>query len=226
MLKFFSNISSYFSGCKKNSDPITITNHLDTLDIVLCNGHRYWFSYVVEYATWSDFSHIGIILKSPTWIDPGLTGTYFLESGIETFPDSIDHKMKYGVQICDFNHMLEIYNGSLYVKKVDSVAFNDNREFYINKLKKIYESIKDKPYDDNPIDLLEAQIRVRLKNANRIDSFFCSALVAFVFTQLGFLPADTEWDLFQPKDFADGNAAERYLNQIGFAKLEKMIRIK
>jgi len=220
-------VPRYFGYFNETTDAISIIdNHLDTMDIILCNGQNYWFSSVVEYATWSKFSHIGLVLKSPTWLHPELTGNYFLESGVEKFPDAVDHKMKFGVQITDLEKMIKSYTGTLYFRKIISIPLRENPSYYQEKLKKIHKIIHNKPYDYSPIDLLEAQIRIRMRNANRTDSFFCSALVAFIYTQLGFLPADTEWDLVLPKDFVQGYNIEDILEKTGFASLGPMVRIK
>lgn len=220
-------IPRYFGYFLETEDIISIIdNHLDTMDIILCNGQNFWFSSVVEYGTWSKFSHIGLVLKSPTWLHPDLTGNYFLESGVEKFSDAEEHKMKYGVQITDLEKMIKSYSGTLYFRKIMSIPLRENPTYYQEKLKQVHKIIHDKPYDDNPIDLLEAQIRVRLRDTHRTDSFFCSALVAFIYTQLGFLPADTEWDLILPKDFSQGYNVEDIMSKTGFADLGPMVRIK
>ena len=64
----------------------------DTGDIILFSGKNSWFSLMVEYFTSSPFSHIGIVLKNPTQIDPKLKGLHLLESGFEPIKDEVDDK--------------------------------------------------------------------------------------------------------------------------------------
>lgn len=218
-------VPRYFGYFNSEIDPISLINDLDTFDIILCNGQNYWFSSVIEYATWSKFSHIGIVLKSPTWLHPELTGNYFLESGVEKFSDAVDHKMKFGVQITNLNKMINNYIGTLYVRKLKSEPYKTNPYYYENKLKGVYEMIRDKPYDENPIDLIQAQMRIKLHD-NHDESFFCSALVAFIYVQLGFLPVDIDWHLVVPKDFASGYNMEKLMLDKGLGSLENMERIK
>ena len=60
----------------------------ETGDILLYNS-QYWYSRLIEIGSGSKFSHISIILKDPTFINPNLKGTYILESSYEDIPDSI-----------------------------------------------------------------------------------------------------------------------------------------
>lgn len=185
---------------------------LDTLDIMLFRGQNYWFSYVVEYLTWSDFSHVGIVLKAPTYISPELTGVYLLESGSENFPDAQDHQQKFGVQISDLTEILDTYVGKVYYRKLKQgnsifdlldleYSLNERQKLLNTKLAVIYKEVYDKPYDDFVFDLLRSEVQLKVGDCRSEKRFFCSALVAYVYFRLGFLPEDTEWDLIIPKHF-------------------------
>ena len=181
----------------------TILENAETFDILLFNGQNYWFSYIVELFTGSKFSHIGIILKAPTYLDPELTGTYLLESGIEPTPDPEDKKKKFGVQLTELTSLIHRYTGKIYYRKLNAPVFTNNPTLFYRRLRKIHSVIEDKPYDDNAWDLLRADLRIRLGNCQKTSEFFCSALVGFVYAQLGLLDKDILWDLLQPKDFAN-----------------------
>ena len=147
-----------------------------TGDIILLSGRKSIFSKIVEWATYSTYSHIGIVLKDPVQIDPSLRGLYLWESGMEPVPDSIDH-----------------------VKKLGWEKSNIKR----NKMcASIYNSVKDKPYDTSPWDFLEADLQKNLGNPRNEKAFFCSAFVSYVYTKLGLFPQNTEWTLFQPESFS------------------------
>lgn len=197
---------------KEQTDPTqAIIDKLDNFDILLFSGKNYWFSYIVEYATWSKFSHIGIVLKSPTWLDPELTGDYLLESGIEDVPDSVTHKKVFGVQITPLHHLIKNYSGDIYVRKFESLPYKVNPQYYHEKVNIIYKIVANKPYDDQIADLVRTEFHIKLGNCQRTDSFFCSALVSFIFTQLGLLPTDCQWDLIEPKDFDTNGKVEQLL---------------
>ena len=58
---------------------------LKTGDLILfCGKDTGWlkyFSEMIKYTSHSNYSHVGMILKDPTFIHPTLKGTYVWESG-------------------------------------------------------------------------------------------------------------------------------------------------
>lgn len=197
---------------------------LNNFDIILFSGRNYWFSYVVEYFTWSQFSHIGIVLKSPTWLHPSLVGNYVLESGSEIIPDSLSHKLKFGVQITPLEYMVNNYDGDIYYRNLDSVPYRENPEHYHGVLKQIYDMIENKPYDDSVVDMIRIGLHLKLGDCQRTNAFFCSALVSFVYTQLGILPSDTAWDLVEPKDYDVGGRIDTAMSGQQMASLGPLMR--
>jgi len=175
-----------------------------TGDIILLSGRKSLFSTIVEWATYSTYSHIGIVLKDPVQIDPTLRGTYFWESGMEPVPDSIEHKRIFGTQIGPLFPKIERYDGTVVCRKLGWEKSNIKR----NKMcVPIYNHVKDKPYDISPRDFLEADIQKSLGNPRNEKAFFCSAFVAYVYTKLGLFPDTTDWTLFQPESFSSSKLA-------------------
>ena len=72
-----------------------------TGDLLLYNTNV-WYSRLIELASNSKYSHISMILRDPTYIDPKLKGLYILESCKESIPDSVSGNLTYGVQIIPF----------------------------------------------------------------------------------------------------------------------------
>jgi hypothetical protein len=194
-----------------------IINKLDTMDVLLFNGQDYWFSYIVEAMTDSKFSHIGLVLKSPTYIDPSLTGIYFLESGSEIIPDAEDGKIKFGVQITELSSVIQNYTGRVYYRKLqlspnDSASpITNNSTQYDPQIANAYQSVYDAPYDDNVIDLFKAVLGINLGDNQRTDDFFCSAVVTYIYTKLGIFPTDIQWDLIEPKDYTPNGKIDQLL---------------
>ena len=56
---------------------------------------------LIQYFTGSDYSHVGIVLKDPTFLDKPLKGLYLWESGAELSGDVPDNKFKLGVNNID-----------------------------------------------------------------------------------------------------------------------------
>lgn len=174
---------------------------LDDLDLVLFRGADYWFSYLVEYATWSDYSHIGIFLKGIPQIRPDLTADYLLESAAEIFPDVVQHQIKWGVQISDLKKIIEAYPGQVFYRRL--LISPEQRVALKQKIAGIYKTIESAPYDYEVRDLLRAEFDIDVGDCHRTEKFFCSALVTYVYAKLGLVPTKVPWDLIRPKDYGD-----------------------
>lgn len=203
-----------------------------TGDILLFGSKRSYLSRLIEWWCDSKWSHVGIILKAPVHISKNLTGYYLLESGYENFVDAEDHIQKYGVQIVPLDKVLNSYDGYIYWRKLDikvkdldkieDVNMADLQNVIDYKLAMIYKEIKNKPYDVSLYDFLSLKMNIdfpEIRYSNpllnwldlfdnshrKLDSFICSGLVAFVYTELNFLDKNTEWSECMPKYFSSEN---------------------
>ena len=186
-----------------------IFSKFETGDILLFHGTNYWFSYIVEWATWSEFSHVGIVLKDPTYIDPKLKGYYMLESGTESFPDAVYHRINFGVQIVDLEKLYDLYSGKIYHRSLE--APKETCDTFCQILPDVWDRIKNLPYDDKLWDLFRTEFGVDWGNMERKDSFFCSALTTFIYERLDLLATQLQWDLITPQDFDDGGKIDKTL---------------
>ena len=177
-------------------------NDLKTGDLIFFTGHKtgwlQYFSSLIEYATHSNYSHIGMILKDPTFIDPTLKGIYVWESGWEGEYDPQDGELKLGVQITPIHEILKNFEGSnVIVRKVkcDPILFSDRN------LKKVHSTVYNKPYDVIPKDWIMAFFR-KDGEPQKTDRFWCSALVGYIYTKCGVLQKQTDWSILRPSDFS------------------------
>lgn len=184
---------------------------METGDILLMGNQSYWFSKIVEIYTGSKWSHVGMILKDPVWIDQSMKGMYLWQSGSEDFDDSEDHKNLFGVRIDKLESIIDTYDGYIGWRHL---KLNQPIPDLENKLKNIHALVHDKKYDTNPLDFIKASEYIKettcmflssLFNFRRSDKFFCSALVGFIYQHLGLLPEDTEWSRCEPKTFSSEN---------------------
>lgn len=221
-------------------------NQLETGDLLLFNNSSHgWFglfTFSIKYFTNSNYSHIGMILKDPTFIHPSLKGIYVWESSWNGKPDPQDGKIKLGVQITPIGEVLDYYsnnNGHVYVRKLNIInKFEKNDNLYNfrrlvskklrqvifsdEKLKKIHDIVYNKPYDIVPKDWLEAIFR-KDDHPQKIDRFWCSALVGYIYTSLGILKKNTDWSMLRPSDFSLDN---EFLDFTGLCYLDdKEIKI-
>jgi len=175
-------------------------NELKTGDIILFDyeGHSI-ISSLLKRFTKSNFTHVGMILKDPKFIHPSLKGLYVWESGKEDDPDPQDNKKKFGVQITPFAELYDIYKNTgskIYIRKI-----KDNKIFTDTNLKKIHDIVYDKPYDIVPLDWIDGYLQKDL-NPQKTNRFWCSALIGYIYTQLGILNPDTDWSILRPCDFS------------------------
>lgn len=184
-----------------------ITNQymeLNTGDLLLFNDKttsvfRY-FTDLIKWGTHSNYTHVAMVLKDPTFIHPSLTGTYVWESSYEGKPDPQDGKVKLGVQITPLSEILESYrktNSGIYVRKL----IKDRNPFTVEKLTQIHDVVYDKPYDIVPTDWIGALFK-KDSEPQKTSRFWCSALVGYIYTQAGILPAETDWSILTPADFS------------------------
>uniref|UniRef100_A0A6C0EIG1 Peptidase n=1 Tax=viral metagenome TaxID=1070528 RepID=A0A6C0EIG1_9ZZZZ len=177
-------------------------DNLKTGDLMLFCGHTdgwmQYFSDMIKYATHSNYSHVGMVIKDPHFIDPALKGTYLWESSWEGKADPQDGKIKLGVQITPIDEVLTNFKGSkIIIRTVEC----DPTLFSEENLKKIHEVVYDKPYDLYPKDWIEALLQ-RDPNPQKINRFWCSALVGYIYTQCGVLKNTTDWSISRPSDFS------------------------
>lgn len=177
---------------------------LQTGDIVLFKG-RTIISYLLEYFGRSPYSHVGIIIRNPSFLNKDLEdGIYLLESGWNGIPDSESGTPKVGVQIHFLQDILdECKSGTVFVRKVNCVR---NASFY-QTLQNVHREILNKPYDLKPWDwlmgLYAEHHQVPLDPAyQRTDSFWCSALLAYVYEKLNLIQP-VNWSLIAPREFSD-----------------------
>ena len=186
----------------------------DTGDIILFNSNAKWYDFLIQYFTRSNISHVGMILKNPVDIDPSLNeGLYILESCLETVPDAISDEHISGVQINKLDTVISDFilnnpNGKIYYRFLNC----SRDQLFTNKIREICDSVYLKPYDKHLLDWLEAEVYVNngiemgnIENRHKTDTFWCSALVSYVYVKLGFLKKEIPWTLISPSEFSSTN---------------------
>ena len=164
---------------------------------------RWWLvDKLITTFTNSPWVHVGIVIKDPKWLD--VKGTFLLESAWTGLPDSVDHKKHFGVQLVPLGERV-IPGCTFYREYV-------GKEICHDELEKIYNEVKDKPYDINPVDWIEAFVGHDFSDPQREYRFWCSSLVACVLTKLGIMEEDTDWTIVVPKFF--GNKKLNHYNGI------------
>ena len=176
---------------------------LKTGDLILFNykakGCFGCFTNCIKWGTHSNYSHIGMILKDPTYIKPHLKGLFVWESSWEGHPDPQDNKLKLGVQITPLEEILFAYQGKghVYIRQVVCTPDCFTKE----QLLKVHNIVYDKPYDLVIKDWVEAFFK-KDDSPQKTDRFWCAALVGYIYTQVGILKKETDWSILTPADFS------------------------
>lgn len=176
---------------------------LQTGDLILFRGNA-WISKILEYFGRSKYSHVGIVIKNPSFLNKNLEdGLYLLDSSYGVKPDEEDHQIKYGVQLHKLDDIISLYApGTVYMRKLRCVR---DVSFY-ERLAEIHNEIHGKPYDLNICDWIAAKnnlehpipINPLWKCTHR---FWCSALVSYIYHKLGFI-SDCNWSLIAPREYS------------------------
>lgn len=182
-------------------------DELETGDIVLFSGN-YFLSHIVEYFTKSIYSHVGVVLKNPNLGDAKFKGIYLLESGFENTPDPENHRIKKGVQIINLEDKIKNYRGRIYVRKLHCTR---DKKFY-EKIIEIHSTVHNIPYDLNPIDWIKGYFKIDIGNTQKENTYWCSALVSFVYVELGFLNKNIPWTLISPKELSSSSNELKFIN--------------
>jgi len=211
----------FFSNKNKNKNK-THKSTLKTGDILLCDnlGHSLidWVGWFIKYMTYSDYSHVAMIVKDPQFTKEPREGLYVWEAGKEdkTIKDIDDNTCKFGVQIVPLEQFLAKYTGKIYVRQVECEDIDTYEHiFNTEALRKIHDAVYDKPYDLVITDWIN-MYRQKETHPQKTDRFVCSTLLGYIYSKLGILPENMDWSLLTPSFFSSEN---QYLPFIQNVKL-------
>lgn len=181
-----------------------VINNCQTGDLLLFNTRSHWYDFIIEKFTGSKFSHVGIVVRDISCKDCSNIGICLFESGYENFPDVIENRDIYGVQLARLESVFDTYLG---INKNRGYAYYRKLKTPLNKkqvlaIKSCIEEVYGKPYDLLPQDWLKSAFHINKGNEQRTQTFWCSALVAYVFDKLGVVKRDTPWTIIQPTQFS------------------------
>ena len=171
---------------------------MQTGDIILFSDTTFLPSRIIEFASQSIYSHIGIIVKDILGLPNDKI--FILEStGFSDIPDALDSKIKWGVQIRAFEKVKNEYNGRIFHR---ALSCDRTAEFY-ETLEKVYSFVHDKSYNTSPVEWFNLLIGKEVIDEDSLSShtsFVCSSLVAFIYKNLDLISTH-EFSLARPKDF-------------------------
>jgi hypothetical protein len=172
-------------------------SELATGDVVTFFDRHSLFSNAVAWATGDNCSHVGMVVVNPPW-RRDLRGVFLLESDAEHFPDAEDGEFKVGVALNRFAEVVRRYpTRDIHVRRLTG-----HQKFADEELIRAHSLVHNRPYDTTPSHWLVAALGLGRRRTDR--RFWCSALVACMYVQLGLLPADFDWTHVAPAQFDSG----------------------
>lgn len=165
----------------------------------------------------TEYTHVGMVLKDPTFISPNLKGLYLWHSDLRE-TDLEEQQIKFGVKINPLIEECRNRKTKIFVRKI---ICNNNDIFNQEKLQEINNTINEKPYEVIPPEWLGHIFE--MDKDKKPNHSWTSALIGYIYIQCGILDASTEWGQLKPSDFTLGNKDLKYINE--FIKLENIQKI-
>lgn len=174
-------------------------------------------NWLVGYFTESKYTHSAIIVRDPKFTVEPLKGLYVLESSYENFVDVEDGELKLGVELEEYSKVVADWSGEIYWRQLKCQR---DEEFY-HRLAESHNIVHNRPYDIIPTDWYRAyREEVRPGVDQRKKTFWCSALVTFLYVQWGFLAENVPWSLITCKSLGSESGNQIPLQFIN-CQLEK-----
>jgi hypothetical protein len=177
--------------------------NLHTGDLILFSGEEIE-SEMIQMGTDSKYTHVAMVavvdeLHQLNGLKPN---TYLLETIAYQYDIKDEEREKtgtHGVQLTLAKDRFANYHGNIYCRKLD---INRDRAFW-EKFNHIYDLIRGTPFNENPGDWILTGFFPELHRQNTPDKFFCSALMGFMFVNLGIFHSYYNWSNLRPKDFGE-----------------------
>ena len=156
-------------------DESTFVSQVETGDLLLYHSTS-WYSWLIEWVSGSEYSHIGLLLKDPIDISPELKGLYVLESSpVSLNPKDPKKHGSFGVQITPLKDVLDFYRdgkqGFLYYRKLETKR---DSTFY-ETLVQTHRLVHGKRYDFTPRDWFRALLNIDIGNPESLNKFWSSS---------------------------------------------------
>ncbi len=166
-----------------------------TGDILFFRGTGTSFDTIIETVTHSPYSHVAMVVVDPAWVET--PGSYVIQSLFRAgAAEACEQDTRQsGVQM---NLLSEI-----------SLKHADVRRLSVDvpmeKLCTIHARVHNVPYDYNLLHWFLAGLHavgLSCFSPRHRDTFWCSALVSYIYTELGLLESSTDWSTVSPADLS------------------------
>ncbi len=175
-----------------------IRNTLQTGDLALFSG-KGGTSTGIKWFTDCKWSHVGMLIRVPDWD----TLLIWEATTLDNLKDVLTGAAHRGVQLVSFSDRLKSYDGEASIRKLDVQRTAQMQ----NSLIELRAELKDRPYEQDKVELLKAAYDGPLgDNTKDLSSLFCSELIAETYQRMGLLPTGPDAlpsNEYLPKDFSE-----------------------
>ena len=177
---------------------------LQTGDILLFDSSDHWYDWLVKKFTSSYYSHSAMVLRDPQFLtEDKREGLYLIQSDSPAKVDVESNEHKFGVQIVPIDDIFSSGYDKVFIRRLTTTR-DDN---FDHLLSDIHSKVRDIPYDLNLRNWWIAgmyHIGVSKQMVKRhVDSFWCSALVSYLYKELKLIDQSIDWSNMAPSDLAD-----------------------
>ena len=177
---------------------------LQTGDILLFDSSDHWYDWLVKKWTTSYYSHSAMVLRNPSFLpEDKREGLYIIQSDKPDKIDIEDNKHKFGVQIVPIDDIFDSGYDKVFVRRLTTTR----DENFDNLLSEVHKKVHDIPYDLNFKNWwIAGMYHIGLsKNMvkRHVNSFWCSALVCYLYRELQLIDQTIDWSNMAPSDLAD-----------------------
>ena len=173
-------------------------SELQTGDLLFFYGVGTTFDNVIEAVTHSPYPHVAMVVRNPPWMQE--QGLYAIQSLFQCPGyDAVEQdEHKSGVQLNRLNDM--------HGERIDVRTLSLPRDTaFETALIEAHAKVHNIGYDYNPLNWLRATLYtlgIPCMAPRHTNSFWCSALVAYLYVQWGILPDDMDWSNVSPSDLS------------------------
>ena len=180
---------------------------LQTGDILLFRGddNDCWYDTVIENVTNSPYEHVAMVIKDPWFVcNIENNSKYYNKHKLYAIQSNsnIDDSRYNGVKIVPLDAILE-GRKFIDVRKISNIKWNKNEK---KKFETIFKKVINKNYDYNPCHWLMSgcyHLGCKCCKVKREEDYFwCSALVGYYYTKMGWLDKETDWTNLAPSDLS------------------------
>jgi hypothetical protein len=176
-----------------------VRDDLKTGDLVLFSGASF-FSSVIKWAIGGRWSHVGVLVRSPSF--PGRV-LLWEATTLADLPDAESARAEAGTQLVFLSERLATYAGEFKLRPLDRPVTPEMEAALTRRRREL----SGRPYEQEKLDLIRAAFDGWFgeSRGERLNSLFCSELVAEAYQAMGLLPeppVGPPSNEYTPRDFA------------------------